>query len=63
MSGYRRTLLILATIAVLAGIAAVATNFIEDEVGWNTAFSVIQTLVVAALMVFVTRDAEISTVK
>lgn len=63
MSGYRRTLLILATIAVLAGIAAVATNFIEDEVGWNTAFSVIQTLVVAALMVFVTRDAESSTVK
>ena len=63
MSGYRRTLLILATIAVLAGIAAVATNFIEDEVGWNTAFSVIQTLVVAALMVFVTRDAGSSTVK
>lgn len=56
MSRSRGFLTALAAIAVLLGIAAAATNFIEDEVGWNTAFTVIQTLIVAALMVIVARD-------
>lgn len=56
MSGSRKILIVLAAIGVLLGIAAAATNFIEDEVGWNTTFTVLQTIIVAALMVIVARD-------
>lgn len=56
MSGSRKILIALAAIGVLLGIAAAATNFIEDEVGWNTTFTVLQTIIVAALMVIVARD-------
>ena len=56
MSGSRRVLIALAAIAVLLGIFAAANNFIEDQVGWNTTFTVLQTILVAALMVIVARD-------
>lgn len=56
MSATRKLVIALAGIAVLLGIFAAATNFIEDEVGWNTTFTVLQTIITAALMVIVARD-------
>ncbi len=56
MSGSRGILVGIAAIAVLLGIFAAANNFMNDQVGWNTTFTVIQTLLVAALMIIVARD-------
>ena len=44
---------LLGTAAVLLGIAAAAHNFVTGQVGWNTGFTIAQTVVAAALMVIV----------
>lgn len=49
---------LLGTAAVLLGIAAAAHNFITGQVGWNTAFTIAQTVVAAALMVIITQDGQ-----
>lgn len=54
----RAAFALLGTAAVLLGIAAAAHNFVTGQVGWNTAFTIAQTVVGAALMVVVTRDGE-----
>lgn len=56
MSGTRGILIGLAVVAILLGIFAAADNFLSGQVGWNTTFTIIQTIVVAALMVIVARD-------
>jgi len=52
----RAVFALLGTAAVLLGIAAAAHNFVTGQVGWNTAFTIAQTVVAAALMVIVTQD-------
>lgn len=47
---------LLGATAVLLGIAAAAHNFITGQVGWNTFFTIVQTVVAAALMVIITQD-------
>ena len=49
---------LLGTAAVLLGIAAAAHNFVTGQLGWNTAFTVAQTVVAAALMVIITQDGQ-----
>lgn len=49
---------LLGTAAVLLGIAAAAHNFVTGQVGWNTAFTIAQTVVAAALMVIITQDGQ-----
>ena len=52
----RAVFALLGTAAVLLGIAAAAHNFVTGQVGWNTAFTIAQTVVAAALMVIVAQD-------
>ena len=54
----RGVFILLGVIGTLLGIAAAADNFVSGEVGWNTVFTIAQTIVVAALMVIVTQDGE-----
>lgn len=54
----RAVFALLGTAAVLLGIAAAAHNFVTGQVGWNTAFTIAQTVVAAALMVIVARDGQ-----
>lgn len=54
----RAVFALLGTAAVLLGIAAAAHNFVTGQVGWNTAFTIAQTVVAAALMVIVTQDGQ-----
>lgn len=54
----RAVFALLGTAAVLLGIAAAAHNFVTGQVGWNTAFTIAQTVVAAGLMVIVTRDGQ-----
>lgn len=49
---------ILGAIATLLGIAAAAHNFVTGQVGWNTAFTVAQTVVAAALTVIIAQYAQ-----
>ena len=58
MTRSRAVFALLGTAAVLLGIAAAAHNFITGQVGWNTAFTIAQTVVAAALMVIVTQDGQ-----
>ena len=39
---------LLGAAAVLLGIAAAAHNFVTGQIGWNTAFTIAQTVVAAA---------------
>ena len=54
----RAVFALLGTAAVLLGIAAAAHNFVTGQVGWNTAFTIAQTVVAAALMVIITQDGQ-----
>ncbi|NLJ53632.1 MAG: DMT family transporter [Intrasporangiaceae bacterium] len=45
-------------VAILLGIAAAAHNLVTGQIGWNTAFTIAQTVVVAALTVLVAQDGE-----
>lgn len=54
----RAVFALLGTAAVLLGIAAAAHNFVTGQIGWNTAFTIAQTVVAAGLMVIVTRDGQ-----
>ena len=54
----RGVFILLGVTGTLLGIAAAADNFVSIEVGWNTVFTIAQTIVVAALMVIVTQDAQ-----
>lgn len=49
---------LLGAVAVLLGIAAAAHNFVTGQIGWNTAFTIAQTVVAAALMVIVIQDGQ-----
>lgn len=49
---------LLGAAAVLLGIAAAAHNFVTGQIGWNTAFTIAQTVVAAALMVIVAQDGQ-----
>ncbi len=49
---------LLGAAAVLLGIAAAIHNFITGQVGWNTLFTIAQTVVAAALMVIITQDGQ-----
>ena len=50
MTKGHQVLALLGMVAILLGIAAAAHNFISGQVGWNTAFTIAQTVVVAALI-------------
>ncbi len=54
----RAVFALLGTAAVLLGIAAAAHNFVTGQIGWNTAFTIAQTVVAAALMVIVAQDGQ-----
>ena len=54
----RAVFALLGTAAVLLGIAAAAHNFVTGQVGFNTAFTIAQTVVAAALMVIVAQDGQ-----
>ena len=54
----RGVFILLGVIGTLLGIAAAADNFMTGQVGWNTVFTLAQTIVVAALMVIVTQDGQ-----
>lgn len=54
----RAVFALLGTAAVLLGIAAAAHNFVTGQVGWNTFFTIAQTVVAAALMVVITQDGQ-----
>ena len=54
----RAVLALLGAVAVLLGIAAAAHNFVTGQIGWNTFFTIAQTVVAAALMVIVMQDAQ-----
>ncbi|HHX46705.1 MAG TPA: DMT family transporter [Brevibacterium sp.] len=54
----RGVFILLGVVGTLLGIAAAADNLVSGEVGWNTVFTIAQTIVVAALMVIVTQDGE-----
>ncbi len=54
----RAVFALLGTAAVLLGIAAAAHNFVTGQIGWNTAFTIAQTVVAAALMVVITQDGQ-----
>ena len=49
---------LLGMVAILLGIAAAAHNFVTGQVGWNTFFTIAQTVVVAALTVIITQDGQ-----
>lgn len=55
----RGVFILLGVIGVLLGIAAAADNLVSNEVGWNTVFTIAQTIVVAALTVIVTQDGQV----
>lgn len=57
MTHARQAILILALVGILMGIFAAFHNFQSGQVGWNTAFTVVQTIVNAALAVIVINDA------
>ena len=57
-AGHRAVLALLGAVAVLLGIAAAAHNFVTGQIGWNTFFTIAQTVVAAALMVIVMQDAQ-----
>ncbi len=54
----RAILVLLGVVAILLGIAAAIHNFITGQVGWNTVFTIAQTVVAAALTVIVTQDGQ-----
>lgn len=54
----RGVFILLGVIGTLLGIAAAADNFVSGQIGWNTVFTIAQTIVVAALMVIVTQDGQ-----
>ena len=54
----RAVFALLGAAAVLLGIAAAAHNFVTGQIGWNTAFTIAQTVVAAALMVIVIQDGQ-----
>lgn len=54
----RAVFVLLGTAAVLLGIAATAHNFVTGQVGWNTAFTIAETVVAAALLVIVAQDGQ-----
>ncbi len=54
----RAVFALLGAVATLLGIAAAAHNFVTGQVGWNTAFTIAQTVVGAALMVIITQDGQ-----
>ncbi|WIM68321.1 hypothetical protein QP027_02660 [Corynebacterium breve] len=57
MSRTRQVILIFALIGILMGIFAAFHNMQTGEVGWNTAFTVIQTIVGIVLAVMVANDS------
>ena len=52
----RGVFILLGVVGTLLGIAAAADNLVSGQVGWNTVFTIAQTIVVAALTVIVTQD-------
>lgn len=54
----RAAFALLGMAATLLGIAAAAHNFVTGQVGWNTAFTIAQTVISAALTVIVTQDGQ-----
>lgn len=54
----RGVFILLGVIGILLGIAAAADNIISNQIGWNTVFTIAQTIVVAALTVIVTQDGQ-----
>ncbi|WP_425310741.1 DMT family transporter [Ammonicoccus fulvus] len=54
----RGVFILLGTIGILLGIAAAADNFVSGQIGWNTVFTIAQTIAVAALTVIVTQDGQ-----
>lgn len=54
----RGVFILLGVIGILLGIAAAADNLVSNQVGWNTVFTIAQTIVVAGLTVIVTQDGQ-----
>lgn len=54
----RGVFILLGVFGILLGIAAAADNFVSNEIGWNTVFTIAQTIAVAALTVIVTQDGQ-----
>ncbi len=57
MSRTRQVILSFALVAILMGIFAASHNFQTGQVGWNTAFTIIQTVLCTILTVLVANDA------
>lgn len=52
----RGVFILLGVIGILLGIAAAADNFMSNEIGWNTMFTIAQTIAIAAVTVIITQD-------
>ncbi|MDO5697143.1 MAG: hypothetical protein Q4G51_04120, partial [Dermatophilus congolensis] len=59
----RGVFILLGVIGILLGIAAAADNIVSSQIGWNTVFTIAQTIVVAALTVIVTQDGQAQDVR
>ncbi|WP_288766509.1 hypothetical protein [Varibaculum massiliense] len=57
MSRTRQVILSFALVAILMGIFAASHNFQTGQVGWNTAFTIIQTVLCTVLTVLVANDS------
>lgn len=57
MSRTRQVILIFALVGILMGIFAAFHNMQTGEVGWNTVFTIIQTIVGIILAIMVANDA------
>lgn len=57
MSRTRQVILIFALIGILMGVFAAFHNMQTGQVGWNTIFTIIQTIVGIVLAVMVANDA------
>ncbi len=54
----RGVFILLGVVGMLLGIAAAADNFVSGQIGWNTVFTITQTIVVAALTVLVAQGVQ-----
>lgn len=57
MSRSRQVILSFALVAILMGIFAASHNFQTGQVGWNTGFTIIQTVLCTVLTVLVANDS------
>ncbi|MFY9262100.1 MAG: hypothetical protein GX483_05275 [Actinomycetaceae bacterium] len=58
MSRTRQVILIFALVGILMGIFAASHNFQTGQVGWNTGFTIVQTVLGTILTVLVANDSQ-----